>query len=433
MYYICPHCETACQSYPPLNFHIRGRHPDMEPVPKENIETMEEVPEGYNMVGKPKAEAAESTEGSAPAGVMSHNILTLTELPTEPVELFYTIMKVKGIPDNHAIRLKHEFRLSPWMWNDAQEIQAFLKGSKLGVSADWIRAFLKQYGNAVKIEGDSPVSFFGKTGGVNPEYFGQFGASPGQFGASPGQFGAGPGQFAYRNFPMYQDRPAGLTDEAKAELDKLREENAAIKQQQQELLARLQQEREERNQIEKETALEKRFEKMEALITKVAESKKGASDGSASSLEHNSWFKAFMDEREERRKEIDQLREEQHKHTIDQLTQQLANATEAVTKTQDRVSRAKTEVLEEERQRRTEIMAELDQAGYAPRKKDTEEHAMEMIKETLMPGVVQEVREGRRLLEKVLTGGQESHTRSPLTPEQAAVAARLMQIEQAVE
>ena len=98
MYYICPHCETACQSYPPLNFHIRGRHPDMEPVPKENIETMEEVPEGYNMVGKPKAEAAESTEGSAPAGVMSHNILTLTELPTEPVELFYTIMKVKGIP-----------------------------------------------------------------------------------------------------------------------------------------------------------------------------------------------------------------------------------------------------------------------------------------------------------------------------------------------
>lgn len=427
-YFLCSEHQLAARNWFGFSAHWRSKHAGIEPPPRESVES-EEVPEGYSLSAwqspakRRGSREPEAAEGEMPSGereyAESELPSTPEDLPTEPPELFETLLKLKSFPSDETKRMVREFRLSPWMWSDAQEIATFLRGHKRGLSNDWIRTFLKQYGSRAKLSRGEEGRF---------EFIGDERAeSSFEFGGRVGRRHDDP----IDRFIRYQiardderERKTARVEVEEGPLAKRLVTLEALLKQQQDMMAQLQQERLDAEERRKEELQEERFH---ALEMKVAEGKKSDSD--------DGWFQRYIQERDKRAE--DQLKAVQDRYDalIKDQNEKLAGAVKAVQEAQADAKTARASAIQEAEESDERAKKKLLEGGYAPRAKSTDERVLDIAEKEVVPGLMTEARELRKTVEKALSGGtgiaqRQAQERKPVTGEEAARVAEAMGIQQ---
>lgn len=419
MYYICPEHNLAWESFPSLVFHYLGGHKDGSRPIKEEAEH-EELPEGVTLRVKPQREKPRDAQGDAqgerefpqereslpsPLGrTPQAEEYTLEELPTDPPELFYSLLRLKGVNEQTSQRLRREFRLSPWMWSDAQEIASLLRGAKVGGSQDWVRSFLKQYGNTVQLPSEEGgLGFIGQRRSSKEEFFGRLEPQGREDPLS-----------TFIKYQMLKEdkategRQRALDPEAEQRLKAIEASHQQLMDVQNKLVEMLQKQEREAEK----SALEARFIRLEGLIVQRGEG-----------TQETSWLSQFLAEREKRFESL-----------ISGMTDKLASATSAVAEARQDAKGARAEAIADENRRFDEVKKKLEETGFAPRAKTTEERMFDLVEGQVAPAVVSEVREGRKLLERAVgmmpSAQLGATTTLPVSAEEATNLAAILEIEQ---
>lgn len=393
--YVCELCETAFRNFFGFSGHWRAKHPDEERPTKTEVER-EEAPEGYT--------------GSL--SVKEKELKELDELPSDPPELFYTILRLKGIPEEKAEKLKREFKVSKWLWGDAQEIAGLLKGAKLGVTSDWIRSFLKQYGSAVEYPQEKGVEFLGEKR-PREEFLGTFLGSESRDPMD-----------RYIKYQMWkegkEEKPSPRVEE---KIRALEESITGVLKQQEEVLDYLKKKEEEEEERRKEDKFEARFTKLEETIEK-----KGSTGGDLWQTIAEEREKRFQD-REEMLAESSKNREERLIKLVEETQERMERAVKEQRLFEEKLKLERIEAIEEERDRKKKYTDEMKESGWTTREKGIEERTLDIVEHQMAPGVIEEVRAGRKLLEKVIEGPRAGVPKTPIGPEEAEKIARIMEIE----
>ncbi len=425
-FFVCSQCNVAFPKYPSFVFHWDRKHKDIERPPREAIEA-QELPEGVELQLPPQkssrragpVESEEVLEKPSPQSKPQAEEFNIEELPREPVDLFYTLLKMKGISEQQAKKLQLEFKLSSWLWGDAQEITGLLRGAKLNVTSDWIRSFLKQYHNSVELPQDTAEYEF--IGGKRPrdEFFGKF--DPSSRGDPVEQL------IRYQMLRDEKREEREREPQRKAEVpSEVMEELQDIRGKYENLIDLFEKDKEKEQAQRLEDRLAKQDEKMDKFMDRIvgvleSKQKKGDDDGGGG------WMRRYLDERDKG-----------HDKAVADLSDKLAEATKSVQEAHLREKDARARAIEESDSARERARKDLEESGYAPRKKDMEEKVLDIASEQLIPGVLGELREIRRTGEKIVSGGMmrqgtqaaEQPLPKPVTTEQAAKMAEVMEIEE---
>lgn len=374
-YWICPSCETASLTWISLRWHFKGKHTG-EPIPdKEEVQVTEELPEGYRVVGQSKKGVAAPVVGKGEGGGKEELEITTPEiesLPREPIELFYTILRLKGVKETIAKRLQMEFKLSPWMWGDAQEIASLLKGARIpSISADWIRSFLKQYGNTVELPTEGGEFGFVSGHRTKDEFFGRLEPQPREDSIDK-----------LIRFQIYKESkeeekvketklPPAFEAKLSAQERSYQETNEYLRT----VMERL----DKQDRKDEEAKQEARYTELRAEIRAISESKQGGSE--------NNWLSAYLAERDKRDTDM----QDRYQETIKNLGEKLAEATKEVAETRRDIDRKVTEAVTSQSTAREQMKKDLEAAGYAPKTKTKEELDHDLATQVLeiIPGKIE--------------------------------------------
>jgi hypothetical protein len=238
----------------------------------------------------------------------------------------------------------------------------------------------------------------------SPVYFPQYG-----FPTSP-----------YIAHPSFLPQPAKLdpaVEKRLAEIERAYQEASNQYNELKEYLLKQEQEREK----------EKYERQLEALRQEIVELKTGGGKG-----EEQSWLDAYLRERDKREEEMHQ----RYQETIKVLGERLeAVSKEAMQAKREVEERARAQAEERDRLRQ-QAKKELEELGYAPRKKEAEEKMLEIAEKDVIPGVVSELREtGKAIRDLTRRGGSEApqqQPQQPASPEESQRRARVWELEQEI-
>lgn len=387
IYYLCEECHRAFTN--PLAFHGHWKFKHGGEVPPTESVKSNELPEGYpeppaTKGKKPSSEkppAERAPEERPPKTTLPDPALArLEELPNDPVELFRTLLSLKGIPPDKTEALTREFRLSPWMWGDAQEISSLLQSGLRATTLEWRRTFLKQYGTAVSLPSQGGTFEFMSSGrGARNEFFGALSPQQQSY-ASPNIME----QYLMRKLLREDDDKETRYVREKSEPDTAtakRLEN--LEKTLSDLMSVLTKQQEENK-------LEGRFSSLEQKIEKAAESK---SEKSGGDLE---WLKAYMGERDKREED----RTSRYESTVSDLKDSLINAQRTVAEARGEIAAVRAQAIAEEEERRGRMKKDMVDSGWGPRDRTKEEMDHDLLKE-IVTTAGGEARELRKTVEKV--------------------------------
>lgn len=399
MFYLCEEHKLAAKTWWGLRGHWNLKHQG-QPIPEKASVEVEEVPEGYS-TSKWTEKPAEKPGAGAGGPVLED----LGELPRDPVDLFGTLLKLKGLTSDRVASLTREFRLSPWMWNDAQEISTLLRAQLKGqATTEWIHTFLKQYGSTVEIPAEAGVEFLGGRRGAGERFFGNLG---GQAETSTERL------LSY--MMMRDDRQRRDREERPQGLDPGTEQRLAT------METMLNQIADNVLKKQDEDRLEQRFAKLDA---KLEQGGKGQGQPD--------FLKEYLGERDKR---VEAIMAQQNK-IIENLGERLQEAAREVTRAKDSVAAARAEALSEEESRRIRYREEMEGQGWSGRDKTKEERQYDLVSQ-ILPLADRRLGRMQESVDKLVTGGgvrtpepAPGGGRRPVNPEEAARLARVLEIEE---
>ena len=397
-FYLCEEHHLAAKTWWGMRGHWNLKHPGQPPPEKASIE-VEEIPEGYSTSKwsggeKPAAEQP----GTGPV------IEDLGELPRDPVDLFSTLLKLKGLTSDRVTSLTREFRLSSWMWNDAQEISTLLRAHlKSQATTEWIHTFLKQYGSTVEMPSEAGVEFLGGRRGAGERFFGSLG---------------GQGETSTDRLVTYL-----ITREDRQRRDREREPQGldpVTEQRMQNMETMMGQIMDSVVKKQEEDKLEQRFAKMDAKLERPQG--QGQSD----------FLKEYLAERDKR---VEGLMEQQNK-IIENLGQRLQESAKEVARAKDAVTAARADAISEEESRRARYREEMEASGWTGRERSKEERQYDLVSQ-ILPLADRRLGRMQESVDKLVTGGgprppepAPGSGRKPVSPDEAARLARVMEIEE---
>lgn len=395
-FYLCEEHKLAAKTWWGLRGHWNLKHQG-QPIPEKASVEVEEVPEGYATSKWTEKPAAEQSGAGAGGPALEE----LGELPRDPVDLFGTLLKLKGLTSDKVTSLTREFRLSPWMWNDAQEISTLLRAQLKGqATTEWIHTFLKQYGSTVEMPAEAGVEFLGGgRRGAGERFFGNLGGQ----GETPTDRILAYLMYDRRRDREREERPQGLdpaTEQRLATMENMLNQIAdnVLKKQE-------------------EDRLEKRFAKMEERLQGPPQ------EG------QTSFLKEFLTERDKR---VEGLMEQQNK-IIANLGERLQVAASEVAKAKDSVAAARAEALTEEESRRNRYREEMEASGWTGRERTKEERQYDLVSQ-ILPLADRRLGRMQESVDKLVTGVRTPEPapggRKPVSPDEAARLARVLEIEE---
>ena len=406
-YFICETHKLACVSLFGLRGHWNNKHQG-EPMPDKEKVQVDEIPEGFTTSQFKKPEP-----GAAPRGEFEE----VKELPHEPVELFRTLLKVNGVPQQEALAITQQFRLAPFIWNNAGAITKLLRASRIkGLSNDWLENFLNQYTFAVELPADARAAGF----------VGRPGATFGGFGGGFGGGGMGGGGFPFMGSgdPVERMIAYNMWEKQQEKLEREREkvsergnvgpgpdpETAArmanIEAGLTELLAK-----------KEEDKLEKRFNKLEDAL---AVALKGGGEP-----RQDTFLTKYLEERDKRTDSV-----------ITQQGEVIKDMGARLERAVSQIGEARSTALADAEASRKRVIEEMKGVGWTSRTKSPEEQQFEFA-QGLIPVVDRRFNKFQDSLDRLLTGGGPaapggggSGARNPVTGEEAARLAEAMTIQE---
>lgn len=370
-YWLCPSCETASVSWPALGWHFKGKHRGEEIPKKEEVQMVEELPDGYRVIGQRQSrkarqaagviEGIEQEEGAGP----EEEVVVPKELPDDFTERVKLSLNVHNFPGKltsqilNVLALHSEAHDNP---NNFANLLAHICSTFPGgaVHARKISLIISEV--------------FGPPSAEVP-YAGVYGSPPAGFYGwpQPGAPQAGfygwpqPGAPPYHQDPITQwisyqmakeskgperTSEATLSPELEARLseqERYYQETAASLNAVLERLAK-------QEEAEKEATHKAEIADLRAEIRAASESKKeGGSE----------WLQAYLTQRDKNEERI----QEQYQATVKELGEKLAEATKEVSETRRDIDRKVAEAITSERTVREQAKKELEAAGYAPKTK----------------------------------------------------------------
>jgi len=427
-YLICPYCETASVNWPGLNWHIRGGHRGMDIPPREDVEVVEELPEGYRVVGK-KKERAVRVEAQVPTEEPTEEEVTIPkELPEDFMERTRLSLNVHNFPERLKVQILSVLALHPETHdnpNNFSNLLAHICSTYTGGSTHARKIPLVV--SEVFGQPTAEVPYTGTYGAPTAGFYG--GSQIGYGGIYTGQYGAPPRQ----EDPISQWIRYQMWKESKEE-EKTKETKmpSALESKLSELERGYQEAIKAFNAISEQLEKQKEKSEKERLESQIAELRKEIIEARKGGGESD-WLKAFLDEREKREDEAKKRLEDIIKAQSDKL----AEATRELADARGREKQAIAEAVAAEEERRKKYAKELEEHGWAPRKKEAEEEMLGIAKETVLPGVVSEVRETGKALRRALGGAQGStppveEPPTPASPEQAGRMAEVMEHQETI-
>jgi len=419
-YFICPYCQTASVNWPGLNWHIRSGHREMEIPSKEEVEVVDELPEGYRVVGKRKERAVKAEAQVPTEEPIEEEIAIPKELPEDFMERTRLSLNVHNFPERLKVQILSVLALHPETHDNPNNFSNLL--------AHICSTYTGGATHARKI----PLvvsEVFGQPAAEVP-YAGAYGTpTPGFYGGIQTGYGVAP-----YGAPLRQEDPVSqwiryqMWKESKEE-EKVKETKipSTLESRLSELERGYQKAIDAFNAVSEQLEKQKETSEREKLENQIAELRKEIIEARKGGGESD-WLKAFLDEREKREDEAKKRLEDIIKAQSDKL----AEATRELAEAREREKQAAAEAVAAEEERRRKYAKELEEHGWAPRKKETEEEILGIAKEQVLPGVVSEVRETGKALRRALGGAQGSvppteETPTPTTPEQAGKMAEIME------
>lgn len=436
-YYVCHHhkqaWETLKQLQGHINFHDKeifteGEVPDKEPY--------EEIPEGYTLTPKaykPKAKPAPvqevpsvTREPARPPAEVTPSVLDIEELPHEPIELFKTLLTLKGVQKVTRDRLAVEFKVNRYLWSDREEMKKLLKGAKIvNANDEWIDSFLKSYAANVVIPGQSREDTWNT-------FLRRDDAGGSIFPGVAGSTGTPKSMFEYMMWTREQERQdrkewEERQDRLKAARGDSPESSpmAEMLKKQQEQIEALSRKLEEE---QRQRTVEARFEKLENLIVEVAKAGKGDSQ--------SEWLKAWMEEREKRHDESKTTLIGELQRVQTEAQDRMAGLQQSIVEEQRKLEEARLQGRREAEEAEKSMRERLKEAGWSSRDRGSEERILD-IAETGIKTIGQELHEtGRDLRDALknanLPGKIGAGKKAPITPEEAAAIAEKMRLQQEI-
>jgi hypothetical protein len=453
MWYVCDQHKVGYDN--PIGFKWHWEKNEHEGECDYQKAKREELPEGYETViqrqdktaatPKTKAKVTSPARPTPPSPSPRHTrepeeetprVSTDSEmetLPSNPPDLYHSLLILKGVPRDKAATMTKEFRLSEWAWNDAQEIATMLRSAGVAKSPDWVRSFLKQYGYAIQrgFQGQGIEFFPPRMGGGGSDYYGSFGLGFGG-GRREDSWGGPPRQEmsplertmeTYLRLQMSKDMRRGsrYDEEPDSQISALVEKIERLESDNQRLAEYLQ----NLNEKQEKDAL---LTKIENLERQIHESKAAATSDATTH-----WAEKAQEAREKRMEELLKHIQEDNNRTIQMLTSKLEETKAELKETKEHAQTAASRAVEEERNRRTAVKQELQDLGFLQRAKTPEEEWMGIVKEQVAPGVGTELKRIGNLVERVANriqpGSEETINDIPIGPSDADKLNQLMEIE----
>lgn len=430
-YYICPFCPTVGETWGKLRAHIMGAHPETKQsesgIPKkEDIEQVDEIPEGYKLTRKwgrerdiqePREEREPSVEVKVPK-----------EIPEEFNDRVKLSLDVHSFPDRLKAQILNVLALHPETHDNPNNFGNLLAHicSTYSGGATYARK-IPLVISEVFGQPSAEVPYAWGYGAPSASgYFPNRQQSYG-YGAFGGQAGAPPHYedpiTRWINYQIWKEsKEEEKTKETKlpsAIETKLAEMERWYKETREDLgtvLGRL----DKQERMEEEAKREAQIDELRTEIRAISESKKGGGE--------SDWLRAFLDERDKREDEARKRLED----IIKAQSEKLAEATKEIAEARLREKQAATEALSVEEERRRKYAKELEEHGWSPREKKTDEEILGIAKEQVLPGLISEVRETGKAIRSSVRGGQipsiptPETPQAPLTPEQSEKAAEIM-------
>ena len=422
---LCPECEVASVAWPALRWHFTASHKDT-PVPsREEIETVEEVPEGYRLIGQRKSKVS-----VAPSRSMEiehepepgHEFAPKPEPrpPTPRPALAGTVFPTE-LPDNFMERLKLSLEANGIPSDLREEVMTKVNWhSQVQANPEAFGRMLESIFGIAK-DAASRARYMSKLSWIISEVF----PPPAPSGAPPffpgynqpttgtpwlgggwqQQPAGGPWYGGYGqpqpapqqdpierliNYQIWKDqREAEMKEKGtpaeSPEVAQVRAEQVKTREKMDEVLKQLA----EAGKKDEQAKIEARFSKLESLIIEGVGKKGG---------EENPWLTTYLAERDKREGDRDTRYQDMIKELKDDVVEgrgQLAEASAAA-------ARAKAEGKEEERISLEEHRKILEGQGYSPRPKEAEEQIVGFLTKDIGPGILLEARETGKALRDII-------------------------------
>lgn len=447
-YYLCETHHLAFEDRRAHQAHHNFAHKLRNDGIEIDTNAVDELPEGYTARAKKAAKQAKPVREATPAPdkpakqtpavippPQVSTVLDIDELPHEPVELFRTLLTLKGVTKTVADRLVVDFRLNRYMWADREEVKKLLLGAKLpNTNTEWIDAFLKSYGANVRIPGEDSQTTWANFL-KRDEGGGGMGLGMGSSPSAPRTM------FEYmmyvreqerqdrREYEERQDRERAARGGVGNPLDPSNPLAELIKKQQEQLdtlTRRLEEEQRQRT-------IESRFEKLDAVILELAK-------GGGKKDDQSDWLKAWMEEREKRGEEQEKRHQQDRANLLEKLdkTQQdsldrLTGLQQSILEEQRKLEEAKSTGRRESEEAEKRAQDRLKESGYTTREKKTEERILDVV-ETGIKTIGQEVHEtGQTIRQGFMQANLPAKLKKPpITSEEAADIVEKMRLQQEI-
>jgi hypothetical protein len=394
------------------------------PIPeKEEIEVVDELPEGYRIVGKRK-ERAVKVEAQVPTEELAEEeVIIPKELPEDFMERTKLSLNVHNFPERLKVQILSVLALHPETHdnpNNFANLLAHICSTYTGGATHARKIPLVV--SEVFGQPAAEVPYAGAYGAQSPGFYGW--PQAGYGGVYTGQYGAPPKP----EDPISQWIRYQIWKESREE-EKVKETKlpSALESRLAELERGYQKVIDAFNAVSEQMEKQKEMSERERLENQLAELRREVIEVRKGGGESD-WLKAFLDEREKREDEAKKRLEDIIKAQSDKL----AEATRELAEAREREKQAAAEAVAAEEERRRKYAKELEEHGWAPRKKETEEEILGIAKEQVLPGIVSEVHETGKAIRRAMGGAQAStpqteESQTPTTPEQAERMAEIME------
>lgn len=169
--------------------------------------------------------------------------------------------------------------------------------------------------------------------------------------------------------------------------------------------------------------------KLESRLSRIEDLARG--NTSQSSTE---WVRMALEEREKRMSDLMDAMDRRNQEVVTSLASQLQESRDALINAREQAGKAREEALREEEERYSRYIQRVQQEGFHPRAKTSDEREMDLLENQIAPAVLGESKRIGQSLEKLVSRMTPSYEQQfadeqPVYPEDAAVMNELMQLE----
>jgi hypothetical protein len=366
----------------------------MEIPEKEEVQVVEELPEGYRVIGQYKRGVAAPVIREEKEEKREISVEELPEeLPEEFTERVKQVLIENEIPEKLISPIIVKVKRHPQVQETPNAFSNLLTsifgtsllGRKYMGKIGWI---VSEVFGTVPSQPSAPPF---PEAGITP-------ASPWSWYQYPGYGGWYPPVGYGGRQPYFEEerpREAKLPESVKSELSEIKQGYEETKRFLQDVVEELS----ERRKRDEEARLESRFARLEEKI----EGKKGG---------ETDWLQAYLAERDKR----EETMQRQYQETIKDLGEKLASATRDVAETRKEIDNKITEAINRERIVKEEVKKELEAAGWHPKERTKDELDHDLAQQVLTV-VPEKIDKGfDKIIDKIPAGGAQAPSTTPEQP-----------------